>query len=73
MDSRPGEKRLDCTGGANLVPIIKVVGARIIKIDGLFDQPLTQNMLVKLDIRARIAGNSGDVMDHGRPPVVLDR
>src|SRR5213078_4658452 len=66
----PGEEGEDRAGMAGLVAIIEVVGAGIVEIDRLLDEPQAQRAGVKIEISQSVTGNGGNVVDawHGRSP-----
>ena len=59
----PGEKGHDTAGIAGIIAIVKMIGERIVKIDGLFDHAQPENAGIKIDILLGIAGHGSDVMD----------
>ncbi len=59
----PGEEGQDRAGRAGLVAVIEVIGAGIIEIDGLLDEPQTERPRIKLEISQRVTGDCGDMMD----------
>src|SRR5215207_1323214 len=68
----PGEERQDGAGPAGLVPEVQVVGAGVVEVDGLLDEPEAEGARVEREVPARGTGDGSDVVDacgHGRPPV----
>ena len=67
---RPGKEGQDRAGLALLVAIIKVIGAGIVEIDGLLDQPQPEHAGEEIEIAVGAARDGGDVMDagHGHSP-----
>src|SRR5207237_9621791 len=48
---------------AQLIPIIQVVGAWVVKVDRQFHQPQTQHSGVEIDIALRVASNCRYMMN----------
>src|SRR3954447_18100709 len=48
----PGEERQDRAGLARLIAIVEAVGARIIEVDGLLDQPQSEDAGVEVEVAA---------------------
>ena len=68
-DMLPGKERQDRAGPARLVPIVEVVGARIVEVHGLLDQPQPEHAGVEVEVAARRSGDRRHMMDavgHGR-------
>ena len=65
----PGKEGQDGAGLALLVAIIKVIGARIVEIHGLLDQPQPERAGVEVQIAVGAARNGRDVMDAGHGPL----
>ena len=63
----PREERQDRARMADLVTEVEVIGAGIVEVDRLLDQPEAKNARVEIEIAGRIACNRGDVMNarHG--------
>ena len=61
----PGEEGQDRAGLAGLVAVIEVIGAWIVEVDGLLDQPQAERPGVEIEVPARGARDAGDVMDAG--------
>jgi hypothetical protein len=59
----PREEGEDGAGMAGLVTVVEMVGAGIVKIDRLLDEPQAQRSGVKVEVSQRITGNCGDMMD----------
>jgi hypothetical protein len=59
----PGEEREDRSGLAGFVAVVEVVGAGIVEVDGLLDEPQPQRVRVEVEICARPAGDGRDMMD----------
>jgi hypothetical protein len=53
----PGEIGHDGAGRANFVPVVKMVGAWIVKVNRAFYQTLSQYMMVKINVGLRVAGD----------------
>src|SRR5829696_3738481 len=67
----PGEERQDGAGPAGLVPEVKVVGAGVVAVDGLLDEPEAEGARVEREVPARETRDGGDEVDacgHERPP-----
>ena len=58
-----GEEGQDRAGPAGLVPVIQVVGARIVEIDGLLDEPQAENPGVAGEVALRRAGIGWRALD----------
>ena len=69
---RPGEEGQDRAGPPGLVAVVEVVGAGIVEVDGLLDEPQAERPGVEVDVAAGVAGDRRDVVDavlgHGRSP-----
>jgi hypothetical protein len=50
---------------ADAVAVIKMIGGRIVEIDGAFDQAQAERAGVESDVAPRIIGDGGDVMEAG--------
>ena len=61
--ARPGEEGEDGAGLPALVPIVQVIGGRVIKIDGQFDQAQAQCVSIKVHVALWVAGNRGDMVN----------
>ena len=48
---------------AALVSVVEVVAARIVKVDGEFDQAQTEQARVEVDVSIGVTGNRGDVVN----------
>jgi hypothetical protein len=59
----PGEEGEDRARAAGLVAIVEVVGARIVEIHRLLDQPQSERPGVEVEIALRGARDRGDVMN----------
>jgi hypothetical protein len=61
---------------ALVVPVEQVVDGRVVLVDGLLDEPQSQDANVEADVLRRVAGDRGDVVDafelHGRPRIGAD-
>ena len=60
---RPREERQDRTGMADLVAEIQMVGAGIVVVDRLLDEPKAKNARVEIEIAGRITRNRGHMMN----------
>src|SRR6266567_297998 len=58
----PGKEGHDGTRRADLITIVEMIGARIIKVDGLLDQALPQNTGIKIDILLWISHDRCEMM-----------
>jgi len=45
------------------VSVVEMVCARVVKIDREFDEPQPQQPDIEIDVRLRMAGDGGDVVD----------
>src|SRR5450432_788626 len=59
---RPGKERDDGAGCSNFIAIIEMIGAGIIKVDGLLDEALSQNTGIKIDILLGVSHDSGEMV-----------
>ena len=59
----PGEEGQDGAGPPGLIAEIEVVRAGIIEVHSLLDEPQTERMGVEIEVAARVARDSGDVVD----------
>ena len=68
----PGEEGQDGAGPPGLVAEIEVIGAGIVEVDGLLDEPQAERPGVEVAVAAGVAGDRGDVVDavlgHGLSP-----
>jgi hypothetical protein len=48
---------------ANAIAVIKVIGAWIVEVHSLLDEPQAQNVGVEIEITRRVAGDRRNVMD----------
>src|SRR6266700_3002943 len=60
--ARPGKEGHDGTGCAYFITIVEMIGARIIKVDGLLNQALPQNTGIKIDILLWVSHDRGEMM-----------
>src|SRR5215204_7611808 len=63
---RPGEEGHGSAGCAHLIPVVEVVGARVVEVHGLVDEPQAQAPLVEVHVALRIAAYGRHVVDAGR-------
>ena len=68
----PGEEGQDGAGPPGLVAEIEVIGAGIVEVHGLLDEPQAERPGVEVAVAAGVAGDRGDVVDavlgHGLSP-----
>ena len=61
--ARPREEGQQAGRAALLVAVVQVVGVRGVEVDRLLDQPQPQRAGVEVDVRLRVGGDRGDVME----------
>ena len=59
----PGEECHDRSRAAALIAVVKVIARRIVEVDGELDESQRQDTGVEIDVRLRIRGDRGDVVD----------
>src|SRR5262249_22443790 len=59
----PWKEGQDRPGCADLIAVVKMIGARIIEVDRLFHEAEAQHARVELEIVGRLAGYGSDVMN----------
>src|SRR5581483_3936278 len=60
--ARPGKERHDRTGCTYFIAIVEMIGAGVIKVDGLLDQALPQDTGIKIDILLGISHYSSEMV-----------
>src|SRR5258708_21276626 len=58
----PGEERYDGAGRSSFITIVKLIGAGVVKVDGLLDEALPQDTGIKIDILLGISHNGGEMV-----------
>src|ERR1700742_2949580 len=59
----PGEKGEDGSGVPDLVAVIEMIGAGIVEIHRLLDEPKPKRTGIEVVVSQGVAGDGGDVMD----------
>ena len=59
---RPGEEGKDRPRRTGIVAKVEVVGSRIVKVDGAFDETKSQHLGIEVEIPLRIRSNRCYVM-----------
>ncbi len=57
------EERQDRAGRAALIAVVEVVDVGRIEVDGLLDETQPQHARVEVDVRLRVGGDAGDVVN----------
>jgi uncharacterized linocin/CFP29 family protein len=59
------EEGQEASRRARAVPIVQVVGRRVIKVDRLLDQSKAENVGVEIEVLLGVAAKRGQVMESG--------
>ena len=64
-DAGPGEKREHGAWRADAIAVVKMIGGRVVEIDGALDEAQAERAGVESDVAPRITGDGGDVVEAG--------
>ena len=64
-DAGPRKKRQHGARRADAVAVVKMIGGRVVEIDGALNEAQAERAGVESDVAPRITGDGGDVMEAG--------
>ena len=64
-DADPRKKGENRAGRCGVIPVIKMIGARIVLVDRLLHEAQAEDLGVEIQITLRIGSDRGDMMEPG--------